>query len=58
MVVRDLGFERRKLRFGRPDPEWCYTRGHEPFLEIKVEYDQEAHSYRVVPYSENYADVF
>jgi hypothetical protein len=56
MVVRDLGFERRKLRFGRPDPEWCYTRGPEPFLEIRVEYDKESHSYRVVSYPE--PDVF
>jgi hypothetical protein len=27
--MRRIGFDRVKLRFGRPSPEWCYVRGDE-----------------------------
>ncbi len=45
-VVRELGFDRTKLRFGG-DPEWCYVRGPSPWHEIAVVFDAETRTARV-----------
>ena len=35
-AMRELGFERRKARFGR-GPEWCYARGNRSERQVQIE---------------------
>lgn len=37
-AMRELGWERKKLRLGGPNPDWCYVKGHAKHLRrIMVE---------------------
>ena len=35
-AMRELGWVRRLLRFGRPNPEWCYVKGEGEGRKVRV----------------------
>ena len=39
-AMRRLGFEKDRLRFGGPSPEYCYTRGEKPYAKIVLRFDE------------------